>query len=190
MNTIGLAELDLGTESFVKHGRVPVMDRSEEDPFSISYPSVLEEDGALRMWYGSNLNWGGDQADMAHVIKAASSRDGIHWVREGETAVGLEHPGEYALSKPCVVKESNGYRMWYSYRANGKVTTYRIGCASSSDGQNWRRDDDAVGINVSSDGWDSEMICYPHVFDHEGTRYMLYNGNGYGKTGFGLAVLD
>ena len=48
----------------------------------------------------------------------------------------------------------------------------------------------AVGIDVSKNGWDSEMICYPYVFDHKGKRYMLYNGNGYGKTGFGLAVLE
>ena len=190
MNTIGLAEFDAGTQTFVKHGRVPVMDRSAEDPFSISYPSVLEENGVLRMWYGSNTTWGADQAGMAHVIKSASSHDGVHWTRDGVVAVDLEHPGEYALSKPCVIKESNGYRMWYSYRANGGVTTYRIGCAYSPDGLKWRREDASAGIDVSPDGWDSEMICYPHVFDHDGERYMLYNGNGYGRTGFGLAVLD
>ncbi|MDR0233611.1 MAG: hypothetical protein LBI31_02235 [Zoogloeaceae bacterium] len=35
-----------------------------------------------------------------------------------------------------------------------------------------------------------EMIEYSIVFDHGRQRYMLYNGNGYGKTGFGLAVLE
>jgi len=34
------------------------------------------------------------------------------------------------------------------------------------------------------------MVEYPFVFDHKGGRYMLYNGNGYGRTGFGIAVLD
>jgi len=34
------------------------------------------------------------------------------------------------------------------------------------------------------------MICYPYVFKHKGRFYMLYCGNGYGKTGFGLAVLE
>ncbi len=43
---------------------------------------------------------------------------------------------------------------------------------------------------VIPDGWDSEMIDYPFDFDHKGHRYMLYNGNGYGKTGFWLAVLE
>ena len=50
--------------------------------------------------------------------------------------------------------------------------------------------DELVGLDVSPNGWDSEMICYPYVFDHGRNRYMLYNGNGYGKTGFGLSVLE
>ncbi len=76
--------------------------------------------------------------------------------------------------------------MWYSYRGH----RYRIGYAESADGINWQRMDDAVGIDVSPTGWDSDMIEYPYVFDHGRRRYMLYNGDGYGKTGVGLAVLD
>jgi hypothetical protein len=34
------------------------------------------------------------------------------------------------------------------------------------------------------------MLCYPAVFDCMGQRYLFYNGNGYGRTGFGLAVLE
>ncbi len=78
--------------------------------------------------------------------------------------------------------------MWFSYRS-GSGEKYRIGYATSLDGRIWRLALEEVGIDVSSEGWDSEMIEYPFVFDHCGRRYMLYNGNGYGKTGFGLAVL-
>ena len=49
-----------------------------------------------------------------------------------------------------------------------------------------RRDSEA-GIASSGD-WDSEMQAYPAVFDNDGRRYMLYNGNGYGRTGIGWAV--
>ena len=38
--------------------------------------------------------------------------------------------------------------------------------------------------------WDSEMIEYPCVFEHAGSWFMLYNGNRYGDTGIGAAVLD
>ena len=34
------------------------------------------------------------------------------------------------------------------------------------------------------------MVEYPCVFDWNGRRFMLYNGNDYGRTGVGLAVLE
>ena len=81
--------------------------------------------------------------------------------------------------------------MWFCSRATRDIATYRIRYAKSRDGVTWERKPvEFVGLDVSSSGWDSEMVCYPHVFDHKGKRYMLYNGNGYGRTGFGLAVLE
>jgi hypothetical protein len=122
---------------------------------------------------------------MAHVIKYAESADGIHWDRSGAIAIDLKSPDEYGIAKPCVVQDGSLYRMWYSYR--GKEP-YRVGYAESRDGVAWTRMDDKSGIDVSATGWDSESIQYAHVFQHRDRWYMLYNGNGYGKTGFGLAV--
>ena len=68
--------------------------------------------------------------------------------------------------------------------------TYRISYAESSDEIEWLRKDEEVGINVSHSGWDIVIICYSYVFDHNGERYMSYNGNDYGKTEFGLTVLE
>ena len=167
----------------------PLLDRSNEDPYSISYPSILLDNGKYKMWYGSNLSWGVDQSEMQHVIKYAESDDLITWVRKGQVHIPLIHENEYALSKPWVIKSGNIFKMWYSYRANGKIKTYRIGYAESVDSQNWIRKDDEVNIDVSLNGWDSEMICYPSVFTLKNKLYMLYNGNGYGKTGFGIAQL-
>ena len=68
--------------------------------------------------------------------------------------------------------------------------TYRISYAESSDEIEWLRKDEEVGIDVSHSGWDSVIICYSYVFVHNGERYMLYNGNDYGKTEFDLDVLE
>ena len=76
--------------------------------------------------------------------------------------------------------------MWYSYRGE----RYRIGYAESSGGRKWKRKDSLVGIGVSASGWDSQSVEYPAVFEHNDRLFMCYNGNGYGKTGFGLAVLE
>jgi hypothetical protein len=144
----------------------------------------MHDGGRWRMWYGSNLDWGAEQTDMAHVIKYAESDDGIHWRRDGIIAIGPKSPDEYAIAKPCVLKDGALYRMWYSYRGRA----YRIGYAESDDGVRWKRKDADAGIDVSATGWDSESIQYAHVFRYGERLYMLYNGNGYGKTGFGLAI--
>jgi hypothetical protein len=85
--------------------------------------------------------------------------------------------------------------MWYSYRrVDGYRTdptkSYRLGYAESNDGITWTRKDSSVGITRSETGWDSEMICYSHVVDHGGRRYLFYNGNGFGQSGIGYAILD
>lgn len=190
LNTIGLAKATSINGEFLKQSRAPIMDRSNEDPFSISYPSILKDLGKYRMWYGSNLSWGKDQSEMQHVIKYAESQDLIHWIRTDQVHIPLIHKSEYALSKPWVVKEGEVYKMWYSFRGNDLITTYRIGYAESIDGINWQRKDNECGIDVSESGWDSEMICYPSVLSINSKTYMLYNGNGYGKTGFGVAVYN
>lgn len=190
LNTIGLAKAGSIDGEFTKYSPAPLMDRSHEDPYTISYPSVLWDEGKYKMWYGSNLAWGKDQGEMQHVIKYAESPDLIHWERSGKIHIPLQHHKEYALSKPWVIKSTGGYRMWYSFRANGPIETYRIGYAESIDSQSWVRKDHLAGIDVSESGWDSEMICYPSVFILQGKTYMLYNGNGYGKTGFGIAQLE
>jgi len=141
------------------------------------------------MWYGSTLSWNAGNNEMLHVIHHAFSDDGENWRRTG-LAVPYELGIAQAFSRPTVVDNSQrGYEMWFSYRS-GKGEGYRIGYAESADGITWRLANEKAGIMVSDSGWDSEMIEYPYVFDHKNNRYMLYNGNGYGMTGFGLAVLD
>ena len=185
-NSIGLAVGDARGLAFRKHGRAPVLDRSDADPFSLSYPWVLREGSRFRMWYGSNLTWGPTVESMTHAIKHAESPDGRHWIAGGQVALAPAGGGEIALARPCVLREGEGYRMWYSRRGQG----YRIGYAESRDGLSWVRRDGLAGIDVSASGWDAEMVCYPHVFTAGGRQFLLYNGNGYGASGIGLAVLD
>lgn len=167
----------------------PFMGTDAVDPVSLSYPWVLENpEGGYQMWYGSTETWDAGNGEMLHVINYATSQDGCSWSRKG-VAVPYVLGKAQAFSRPAVIREeSGGYEMWFSYRS-GNGEKYRIGYAASRDGRIWELSLEDAGIDVSADGWDSEMIEYPFVFDHGGERYMLYNGNGFGKTGFGLAVL-
>lgn len=168
----------------------PFMGSDVNDPISLSYPWVLPRPSSgYDMWYGSTCTWDAGNGEMLHVIKHAASEDGHHWHRTGLT-VPYELGRAQAFSRPTVAPgEHGGFDMWFSYR-NGSGQRYRIGHAKSADGLKWTLDLENADINVSDQGWDSDMIEYPYVLDHAGARYMLYNGNGYGKTGFGLAVLD
>jgi hypothetical protein len=168
----------------------PILERDVTDPYFCSNPCVLIEDGRWRMWYLSGLGW----ADLARGISAsydiryAESADGVRWERTGRVAIGLEPPDEFAIARPCILRENQGYVMWYCVRSRDRP--YRLGLAHSADGRAWMRDDGNAGLEPSAEGWDSEMIAYPHVFDHGPDRYMLYCGNGFGRTGFGLAVRE
>lgn len=168
----------------------PFMGTNEMDPISLSYPWVLADgDGGFVMWYGSTRTWDSGNGEMVHVINSAHSSNGNDWHRDG-LSVPFKVGTAQAFSRPTVAKHPmGGLEMWFSYRS-GTGDTYRIGYATKVEGEQWRLALGNSGIDVSSDGWDSEMIEYPFVFDHKGNRYMLYNGNGYGKTGFGLAVLE
>ena len=161
----------------------------EEDPISLSYPFVIFHEGEYKMWYGSTISWDSPNGEMIHVIKYATSEDGENWEKHG-LAIPYEIGDAQAFSRPWVVIDREGkYHMWYSFRS-GSGEKYRIGYAQSDNGVNWYRKHDEVGIDVSEEGWDSEMICYPAVFNHREKTYLLYNGNAHGKEGFGIAVLD
>ena len=188
----GLAVSDDNGKNFTKHSRVPILDRTPDEPFSRAAPFVLSENGALKMWYWSCLNWTNDDGFVHYnnVIRYLESKDGATWTGTGDICVAPDLSDDYSIGRPWVIKDSNVYRMWYSIRSTSAKTPYRIGYAESPDGLNWRRKDDEAGISTSHSGWDSEMVCYPCVVDAKGKRYMFYNGNRHGSTGFGYAVLE
>jgi hypothetical protein len=83
--------------------------------------------------------------------------------------------------------------MWYSRREidgfrNAPASMYRAGFATSADGIEWQRRDSLAGLDPSLDGWDSDAIAYPYVMEISGRLLLFYNGNGFGKSGFGYAI--
>jgi hypothetical protein len=175
--------------TFARTSETPVLDRSPIDPYWTSSPWVLFDEGRWRMWYVSALGWEFEDGKASHYIvhiRYAESQDGLSWERDGRVCIDLASPDEYAIARPVVIRDADRYRMWYSHRGS----SYRIGYAESADGLEWTRRDDAVGIDVTPGGFDSEMLEYACVFDYQGARHMLYNGDGFGATGIGHAILD
>ena len=191
-NSIGLLVSDSDISNFQKVFEGPILDRSIYDKCFVATPCVIEDDNCYRMYYLSCDKWEYIDNTLTHSynIKYAESKDGIHWQRNGKVIIDFCYENEYAISVPRVIKDNNSYKMWFSYRGGEKANTYRIGYAESDNAIDWVRKDEEVNLDVTHSQWDSQMLCYPFVFDHKGKRYMLYNGNGYGKSGFGLAVLE
>jgi hypothetical protein len=186
-NSIGLAVSADGS-SFTRYALGPIVDRTPREPHFCASCCVLPGSDVWRMWYLSCTGWSivNGKSEHRYHIKYAESRNGIEWQRNGHVAIDYLNHEERAISRPSVMRDRDGWKMWYSCRAQ----RYHIGYAESEDGRQWHRLDHRVGIRASDTGWDSEMIEYPFVFDHKGQRYMLYNGSGYGRTGFGLAVME
>jgi len=175
--------------AFEKWRRVPVLERTDEEPHIRGAPSVIRDGERLLMWYISSSRWTRrDDGLHYHVlIRHAVSTDGIRWAVDPHICVAPAE-GEYAIGRPSVIREDGLYRMWYSIRAHERP--YVIGYAESEDGVHWTRRDEAVGLHTSEAGWDSEMICFPNVIRVGGQLMMFYNGNRHGASGFGCAVWE
>ena len=184
----GLAISKDGGKTFARFSRAPVIDRTDAEPYQILVIScILIEGNTWRMWYDSADEWQTPELPR-YNIKYAESVDGINWLRKGIVSVDYKSRDESRVSRASVIKEDGMYKMWHCYAMNSGG--YRMGYAESSDGFHFERKSDSCTIDVSASGWDSEMVCYPNVFVHEGRKIMLYCGNGYGRSGFGMAEFE
>ena len=66
---------------------------------------------------------------------------------------------------------------------------YSISHAYSNDGIAWASWEHGI-IPQSPSGWDSQMCCYAACSVLDGREYVFYNGNSFGRTGFGVAIRE
>jgi hypothetical protein len=194
-NCIGLAISEDGGVTFRRAFEGPILDRNKDEPHLVVTPHVIIEDGVWRMWYCGGTEWKviNGVTEPQYLIKYAESKDGINWERDNRVLIPYKHELE-AIGRPVVVHENGLYKMWYSYRnidnyRTNRDNSYHIGYAESVDNISWERKDELAGIELSAEGWDSEMVAYPYIVDYLDRRYMFYNGNGFGRAGFGYALI-
>lgn len=196
---IGLAISRDNGRTFQRMGDGPVLGPSLFEPCIVADPFVKIVDGVFHMWYIFGTGWKKSSEDAApdrlYKIGHAYSPDGIHWTKEEARQIIESRLGpDECQALPTVIDINGKYHMWFCYRQThdfrkNRDRGYRIGHAWSDDLQNWTRDDDNLVIDVSENDWDSQMLCYPHVFECDGEIYLLYNGSEFGRHGFGIAQL-
>jgi hypothetical protein len=197
---IGLAISRDSGDTFERLGDGPVLAPSLREPCIVVDPFVQNFDGVFHMWYVFGLGWNEPttnvEPDRVYKIGHATSLDGIKWTKEEARQIISSRLGaDECQAMPTVIRLDDGYHMLFCYRhasdfRRNRNRSYRIGHAWSSDLSDWTRDDAVMEIDVTPDEWDSDMLCYPHLFRCGGSVYLLYNGNEFGRHGFGLAVLE
>jgi hypothetical protein len=196
---VGLATSSDNGATFAKPFAGPVLTASPDEPFLVGDAFVAQFSGEFHMWYIHGTKWipqpAGKAPDRVYKIAHARSDDGIAWRKSNRRLIADCLGADECQALPTVVRFGDGYHMWFCFRyatdfRSNPLRGYRIGYAFSEDLETWRRDDGNAGIEPADTEWDSEMLCYPHVFHHSGSLYMLYNGNEFGRHGFGLAVLE
>src|SRR3546814_12957581 len=110
----GLAVSTDGGRSFERASRAPVIERCAVNPYLNTAPFVLHEDGQWRMYYVAGVGW--RHRDLPRYnIQYATSRDGLHWHRDGNVAIDFASDEENALARPFVLKEDGRSRMWFAH---------------------------------------------------------------------------
>jgi hypothetical protein len=185
-----------GGETFAKLGTGPIIGYSPNEPFIMSGPKVRRFGDQFYLFYIAGTRWklDGGRAEPVYRMRLATSVDGIRWTKCGHDLIAPRIEDDEAQASPDVHCHDGRYHMFFCYRHStgyrGHARGYRIGYAYSDDLMTWHRDDDLAALQPSAEGWDSEMVSYPHVFTVDDRTYMAYLGNGVGREGFGLAVLE
>lgn len=197
--SIGLAISHDNGQTFQRDGTGPLLTASLSEPFLVADAFVQRYGNTYHMWYIYGTKWQKfsetEPPDRVYKIAHATSPEGINWRRDGQQIISDWLNADECQALPTVICVDGVYHMYFCYREaygfrQDSSRGYRIGYACSTDLENWRRDDSLAGIDVSTEGWDAQMQCYPHVFGCDGKVYLLYNGNEFGRRGFGLAVLE
>jgi hypothetical protein len=194
---IGISESFDGGTSFTRLGPGPILAASQGEPFLVGDPFVLEAHSGLVMFYIAGTEWKSYENEVdpqrIYKIRSAYSVDGIEWAQKGENLIPDSLGQDECQALPTVIKAGERNIMFFCYReAQGfrsdPKKSYKIGCAESLNLVDWTRKDEILEIESHETSWDSEMKCYPHATVLGNSIYLLYNGNSFGRNGFGLAI--
>ncbi len=197
--SIGVVYSDDNGNTFKRIGPGPILSSSINEPVLVGDGFVQKYDNTYFMWYIFGKTWikATDSEPPARVYKIAyaTSVDGINWDKvEAKQIVSDVIDENECQALPTVVEHNGNYHMVFCFRHASDFRTnpkrgYKLGYAYSKDLMNWIRDDEKLNFSLPDEGWDSEMMCYPHLFKVDDQIFLLYNGNNFGRYGFGAAKL-
>lgn len=186
----GLAILKENSEKYTRFSNSPFMERTNKDFLFRVIHCMLKEKKLFKIWYGAGSSFFefNNKTYPKYNIKYLETEDLLSLDEDGTVVLNTIND-EYRVGRPWVVKTDNDkYAMFFGY---GSINnTYKIGLAKSIDALIWERvDNDIFNFHSSLLDWDNQMNAYPSFVNINKRKLLFYNGNDYGKMGFGVSEL-
>jgi len=195
-HAIGLAVSDDGL-AFERVATGPVLSTGPYDPIFVSMPFVRYSGSTYEMWYVSATRWSADagRLEASYTIRRTVSADGIVWSGATTLAVASDDPRVVGATRPWIAPDGDRSRLWFcrrgaDFRGDGPGA-YRIVQVPLADGGTHADGpiESVVFENSPQPGdWDDQMQAYPCVMPLDDGLVMFYNGNDFGRAGFGWAT--
>lgn len=175
----------------------PIMSSYKNEPFLVADPFIYKHDSIYHMFYIFGDKWINKPKyktpERVYKIAYASSENLFDWDRRSEFIIKPKLENE-CQALPSVIKIKDKFVMVFCYRdvfdfRESKKKSYKLGYAYSKNLITWTRDDSLIKISKNNN-WDNQMQCYPQFFKLQEKIFLLYNGNNFGKNGFGIAELE
>ena len=189
---IGLASSVDGVSWKREAGGQPVLPLGVDGAFDdaqVFGPDVHHDGDQYLMWYTGDAGIKHASGIFHYQIGLATSRDGLTWARaNGGRPVlgngGEGSPDEVQAATPSVLREGDGYRMWYA--AWAPQPNHTICAARSADGIRWERENNGNPVQ----GLDPP-IAYGHAVARVGENYvMLYMALDAARSLYGATSTD
>ncbi len=183
---IGMAVSDDQGKTFHRWSQAPLFPRIPSDPIGNAAATVWKTDLGWDAIYLKYFRWEsqGDAWRHHYYLATAKSSDLFSWEKRGDLCVPV-HPDEYAMGRASRIENIiDGHQESFFFAARGDA--YCLEYAYRDDDGLLKRGNHHHQWPERSD-WDSQMQSYPFVWRVGNEIRMIYNGNGYGKTGMGTA---
>ncbi len=178
---IGYATSHDGIRWTRKNNARPVLEPGLPGQFDdrvVLHPAVVRDDsGLLHLWY----NGVGPQKSFR--VGHATSRDGIHWTRQNNGKPVLEpnvvgNFDEDYVYNVFVMHKNGQFHMWYSAWALSGPYNSCITHATSSNGDEWKKDTTPTLTNGDTGSMDHYACFACYIIHRENQLWMYYSAGG------------
>jgi hypothetical protein len=147
--------------------RGPIFSINQESPILVNSPFVYQENNCIKMIYSAGTHWH-DNKPCYHLRSAISYKN--FQFLDNNVFFKTDEKNE-CISRCCLYEKE-------IYFARKLTNTFYDIYFVENGNMNM--------INLKKTKWNNQMHCYPYVFDVNGEKILLYNGNDFGKTGIGM----